>query len=99
MWTISEPVVREWIERNLGPVGKIEDVGRGVGILANMVTRLPQIAIHAERLLLQLERDTEKGISLSPSSIERAGEAAATRGRMIAVALWVIAIALVVGLF
>jgi ubiquinone biosynthesis protein len=99
MWTISEPVVREWIERNLGPVGKIEDVGRGVSILANMVTRLPQIAIHAERLLLQLERDTEKGISLSPSSIERAGEAAATRGRMVALALWVIAIALVVGLF
>jgi ubiquinone biosynthesis protein len=99
MWTISEPVVREWIERNLGPVGKIEDVGRGVSILAGMVTRLPEIAIHAERLLLQLERDTEKGISLSPSSIERAGEAAATRGRMVALALWVIAIALVVGLF
>ncbi len=99
MWSIAEPVVREWIERNLGPVGKIEDVGRGVGTLAGVVSRLPSIAVHAERLLLQLERDTDKGIALSPGSIERAGEAAANRGRMIAIALWVIAIALVAGLF
>src|ERR1044071_9551792 len=27
MWTVAEPVVREWIERNLGPVGRIEDAG------------------------------------------------------------------------
>ena len=27
MWTTAEPVVREWIERNLGPVGRLE--GRG----------------------------------------------------------------------
>jgi len=99
MWTIAEPVVREWIERNLGPVGKIEDVGRGVLTLAGVVADLPQIATRAERLLVQLEKGTEKGIALSPGSIERAGEAAATRGRMIALALWVIAIALVAGLF
>ena len=29
MWTTSEPVVREWIERHLGPVGRIEEAGRG----------------------------------------------------------------------
>ena len=28
MWTTSEPVVRDWIERHLGPVGRIEDAGR-----------------------------------------------------------------------
>ncbi len=25
MWTVAEPVVREWIERHLGPIGRIED--------------------------------------------------------------------------
>ena len=25
MWSVSEPVVREWMERHLGPAGRIED--------------------------------------------------------------------------
>ena len=29
MWHVAEPVIREWIERNLGPIGKIEEAGRG----------------------------------------------------------------------
>ena len=31
MWKVSEPVVREWVERHLGPVGKIEDIAAGRG--------------------------------------------------------------------
>ena len=29
MWSTAEPVVRDWIERNLGPAGKLGDVGSG----------------------------------------------------------------------
>ena len=29
MWTTAEPVVREWIERHLGPAGRIEDAAAG----------------------------------------------------------------------
>ncbi|MGY6644319.1 MAG: 2-polyprenylphenol 6-hydroxylase [Salinarimonas sp.] len=97
IWKVSDPVVREWIERNLGPVGKIEDAGRGLSTLAGIAARAPELALRTERLITQLERDTEKGIALSPDSIERAGEAAAWRGRALVAALWVIAIALVVG--
>jgi len=99
MWTIAEPVVREWIERNLGPIGKIEDVGRGARTLFGVLQDLPDIAVRAERLLVQLEGGTEKGIALAPSSIERAGEAAAGRGRALVIGVWVIAIALVISLF
>ncbi len=28
MWTGAEPVVRSWIARNLGPVGRVESLGR-----------------------------------------------------------------------
>ena len=31
MWATAEPVVREWIERHLGPAGRLEDVARGAG--------------------------------------------------------------------
>lgn len=99
MWTIAEPVVREWIERNLGPIGKIEDIGRGARTLFGVLQDLPDIAVRAERLLIQLEKDTDHGIALAPSSIERAGEAAAGRGRALVIGVWVIAIALVASLF
>ena len=46
MWTTAEPVVREWIERNLGPAGRIEDaaggaveVGRFIGALPGLLSR------------------------------------------------------------
>ena len=29
MWTVAEPVVREWIERHLGPAGRIEGAAEG----------------------------------------------------------------------
>ena len=29
MWTVSEPVVREWMERHLGAAGRIEDAAQG----------------------------------------------------------------------
>ena len=31
MWTVAEPVVREWIERHLGPAGRIEGAAEGAG--------------------------------------------------------------------
>ena len=46
MWTVAEPVVREWIERHLGPVGRIEDaaggaleVGRFLGEVPGLLSR------------------------------------------------------------
>ena len=57
MWRTAEPVVREWIERNLGPVGRLEDAGRGALSFAAMVGHLPRIAARAETLAQDLESD------------------------------------------
>lgn len=44
IWHTSEPVVTEWVARNLGPVGRIEDAGRQIGALAGLIERLPRLA-------------------------------------------------------
>ena len=41
MWTIAEPVVREWIERHLGPAGRIEDAAEGAGELGRFLGGVP----------------------------------------------------------
>ncbi len=30
MWSTAEPVVRSWIEENLGPLGKLHDAGESL---------------------------------------------------------------------
>jgi ubiquinone biosynthesis protein len=95
MWSTSEPVVREWIERNLGPVGRIEEAGRGLSTLVGILADLPDLALRAERVLAKLERATDRGFSLTPESLEGIGEAEARRSRWIAAALWLIAAAFI----
>jgi len=49
IWRTAEPVVSEWILRNLGPVGRIEAFGAGLSALARLAADLPALAdrVHA----------------------------------------------------
>jgi ubiquinone biosynthesis protein len=91
MWTTAEPVVREWITRNLGPLGKLEDAGRGVRTLAFSLAGLPETVVRAERVLGQLEQASRYGFALDERSIEAIGRAEARRNRWGNWALWLIA--------
>jgi len=60
MWSASEPVVREWIERNLGPVGQIENAAIGLSAFARLASDLPRLAERAERLAGSLDGMSER---------------------------------------
>lgn len=49
MWRTAEPVVTEWVTRNLGPVGRIEDAAGQLRRFVDMVERLPHVAAEVER--------------------------------------------------
>jgi ubiquinone biosynthesis protein len=91
MWTTAEPVVRDWIARNLGPLGRIEEAGRGARTLAFSLASLPETVGRAERVLGQLEEASRHGFSLDEASIAAIGRAEARRNRWGNWALWVIA--------
>jgi ubiquinone biosynthesis protein len=91
MWSTAEPVVREWITRNLGPLGKIQDVGRGGQALLSNLAALPETIGRAQRVLGQLEDASRQGFALDARSIEAIGRAEARGNRWGNVALWVIA--------
>ena len=42
MWKTAEPVVREWIERHLGPAGRIEGAAQGAGEIGGLVAGVGQ---------------------------------------------------------
>jgi ubiquinone biosynthesis protein len=102
MWTTAEPVVREWITRNLGPVGRIEDAIGGVTEVGGFLGQVPGLLTRAGRITDQLDAATRDGIVLSPETVAAIGKAEAHRNRSSTTALWVIAILLlilVIGLF
>ncbi|MBB3810188.1 2-polyprenylphenol 6-hydroxylase [Pseudochelatococcus contaminans] len=99
MWGTAEPVVREWIERNLGPAGIIADAGRGAQDLGGVVTRLPSLLARGERVFARFEHAVDHGFRLSPESTRSIGKAEARGNRGITTALWVIAVLLLISLF
>ncbi len=91
MWSAADPVVREWITRYLGPIGKIEDVAEGAVELGLALTEVPELLQRTQRLAANLEDMTVRGFPLDPQSIRNIGRAEARRARFGHLALWAIA--------
>ncbi|WP_068311084.1 2-polyprenylphenol 6-hydroxylase [Polycladidibacter hongkongensis] len=95
MWKTADPVVRGWIERNLGPLGRLQDLGQAAGVLGKMATSLPILAERAGRLSEEMESMVQNGLRFDQSTAEAIGKAEAQHTRSGRVALWVAAAALV----
>jgi len=91
MWSTAEPVVREWIERNLGPVGRIEGAAEGAMELGRFVGQVPGLLSRGAAVLEQLDAATRNGLVLAPETVAEIGRAEARRSRASAIALWVMA--------
>lgn len=97
IWSTSEPVVRGWIEENLGPRGKIEDLGRGLAAFAKAAAEAPALFDRVERLAARLEQASPDGaVPIQQASIEALARAEARTNKWRTMALWVIATALLI---
>lgn len=57
IWTVAEPVVGDWLRKEAGPLGRIEDLKEHFTAIANAAGRLPVIAAQAELALAQYNVD------------------------------------------
>ena len=80
MWATAEPVVGGWIAENLGPRGRLEDLGRTAAEFARFLAAAPPLL---ERLARKLEADDAKRDDALPEQPQRKGIA-------IPLALWAI---------
>jgi ubiquinone biosynthesis protein len=94
MWTVAEPVVREWIERNLGPAGRIEGAADGALEVGRFLSDVPGLLTRGASVLQQLDTVTRNGLVLAPETVADIGRAGAGRNRGTVGALWVIAVLL-----
>ena len=89
IWTVAEPVVGDFVRREAGPIGRIEDLRDHATVTLDTIGRLPGLVTRAESALD--DYDAEKR---SPTR--------KTNRRMVVAAFWVlvaIGIAVIVQLF
>ena len=94
MWTTAEPVVRGWIERKLGPVGRLETAVSGLG---DALQRLPGLFASVERASAMLsDMAAGGGLRLDDQTINALAATQARSTRVGRYALVVVAVALAV---
>ena len=90
MWSTSDPVVRQWVERHLGPAGRIEQAAEGAAELGRFLGGVPELLGRAAVVLDHIDAATRNGVALAPETIEAIGGTQSRRDRWIGVALWAI---------
>jgi ubiquinone biosynthesis protein len=94
MWAVSEPVVREWMERNLGAVGRLEEAAEGATEVGRFLGGLPRLLSRGALLADQFDAITRNGLVLSPETIAAVGAEKARQNRWLTIGIWVIALLL-----
>jgi ubiquinone biosynthesis protein len=96
MWSTAEPVVREWMTRNLGPAGKLESAAQGAFEIGRFLGNAPSLLTQGARVLDRLDEITRDGLLLlSPQAVAEIKKAETRLARWTVAALWVIAAVLV----
>ena len=91
MWTVAEPVVREWIERHLGPAGRLEHAAEGAVEVGRFLSDVPALLARGAVLAERVDAMTQNGLMLDPATVADIGRAEARRNRWSTLALWLIA--------
>ena len=94
IWKVAEPVVREWIERNLGPLGKIQGALAGAGELGRAVSSLPTLATRALGFVEHVESIGRDGVRLDDATLKALVRHNAGQGRWLNLGVWTIALSL-----
>jgi ubiquinone biosynthesis protein len=91
MWKTAEPVVRAWIERNLGPLGLLESAAGGAKETGQFLAAVPGLLTRAATIAEGLQTSVHRGLPLSPESIAAIAEAKRRANRWLVVGVWLIA--------
>jgi len=96
MWTTAEPVVKEWMDAQIGMESRLQEAADGAQNVGHFVGEIPRLLGRAERMANAFSDMAEEGLRLDEHTIDALAEAQARRGRMGRWALWIGALSLAV---
>jgi ubiquinone biosynthesis protein len=66
IWTAAEPIVRAWIEEQLGPGAQLRGAASDLGALAAIIRQAPQLIERGARIAETLSRDEREAMAAAP---------------------------------
>ncbi len=96
LWTAAEPVAREWMESNLGAMGRMRDAGEGASSIGRMLADLPQALTQAQATAVALADMAKNGVRLDDASAKALARETARKGRWQRAGIWLGAVSLAV---
>jgi ubiquinone biosynthesis protein len=96
MWTAAEPIARQWIEDNLGPIGRLREAGEGASEIGKALANLPALLTQGQQTAVALNEMARNGFRLDEETVRQLAREEARRTRWGRVALWVGALSLAV---
>jgi ubiquinone biosynthesis protein len=95
IWTAAEPVVKEWIEGQLGAAGLIKDAREGAENVGKFVGDLPGLLVRAEQTAERFSDMARDGIRLDDATVKKMADEQSNHDRWMRAGIWVGAMALV----
>jgi len=95
IWTAAEPIVKDWIEQQIGPRARINEGLEGVSAIAGLLTEAPRLAEQARRVSAALAETAENGLHLDQATIDGIAAAQSAHAWPARAALWIGALAMV----
>ncbi len=77
MWTTAEPIVSEWIERHLGPTGRLEDFATSAREVGRFLQDLPETLTRVDSAIDRLAAFSAGGLKLDDETVDRLAHASA----------------------
>ena len=81
MWKAAEPVVKEWITKNMGPIGMAKDLTEGAQSLLTLARRTPELVRSIERIQNGADKMAQNGLHLDDDTIGRLARAQGKQNR------------------
>jgi ubiquinone biosynthesis protein len=94
MWTAAEPIARQWIEDNLGSIGRLREAGEGASEIGKVLANLPALLTQGQQTAVALNEMAKGGFRLDEDTVRAIAREEARRTRWGRVALWIGALSL-----
>ncbi|MEO0620307.1 MAG: 2-polyprenylphenol 6-hydroxylase [Pseudomonadota bacterium] len=91
IWTAAEPIVKEWMESQLGPAGLVKDARKGAEDVGKFVGELPQLLVRAEQTAERLSEMARDGIRLDETTVKKMAQEQAGHDRSMRIGVWAVA--------
>ncbi len=96
MWNAAEPIAKDWMQANLGVVGRLKEAGDGASTLGHLLSELPELMSEAQAAFQPLTEMAHGGVKLAPETVAELAAAERRSSRASTLALWIGALSLAV---